>query len=144
MKNNIYIINGPNINMIGKREKNIYGKYDINKYLNNLKNKYKNVVNIITYYNNNEGNIIDYLYKYYNNNNNIGYIINLGAYTHTSLAISDTIKTINLKTKIIEVHVSNIFNRESIRKNLLTSPYTNGIIIGFGLKSYKLAILSLI
>ncbi|WGH26697.1 MAG: 3-dehydroquinate dehydratase [Candidatus Shikimatogenerans bostrichidophilus] len=145
MKNNILIINGPNINKIGNREKKIYGKVNINEYLINLKKKFlKKKYNIKIYNSNSESKIIDILYKKSNIKNIIGIIINLGAYSHTSLAISDTIRSIKNKLKIIEVHISNIFIREDIRHKSLISPYCKGIIIGLGIKVYKMAILSLI
>ncbi|WGH27707.1 MAG: 3-dehydroquinate dehydratase [Candidatus Shikimatogenerans bostrichidophilus] len=145
MKNNIYIINGPNINKIGNREKEIYGEKNINEYLINIKKKFlKKKYNINIYNSNSEGKIIDYLYKKSNNKNIKGFIINLGAYSHTSLAISDAIRSIKDKIKIIEVHISNIFIREKIRHKSFISPYCNGIIIGLGINVYKIAILSLI
>ncbi|WOX79448.1 type II 3-dehydroquinate dehydratase [Candidatus Shikimatogenerans bostrichidophilus] len=143
MNNNIIIINGPNVNMIGIRETNIYGNININKYLKFLKFKYKEIININIYNNNSESKIINYIYDNYYNQYTIGYILNLGAYTHTSLAISDCIRAIKNKI-IIEVHVSNVFNRENIRHKSLISSYSNGIIVGFGLTGYELAIISII
>ncbi|MDH3003752.1 MAG: type II 3-dehydroquinate dehydratase [Candidatus Shikimatogenerans sp. JK-2022] len=141
----IIILNGPNINKIGIREPKIYGNIDINDYLLNLKNKYiKKNIKLYIYNYNNEGKIIDFLYKIYKIKKKIFLIINLGAFTHTSLAISDAIKIIKNKIYLIEVHVSNIFNREKIRNNSLISSLTNGIIIGFGVFSYELAIISII
>ncbi|WGH26166.1 MAG: type II 3-dehydroquinate dehydratase [Candidatus Shikimatogenerans bostrichidophilus] len=143
-KKKIIIINGPNINKIGNREKNIYGNKNINNYLKIIKKKYYKEYNIyIKIYNYNcEGKIINVLYDNGYRKKNLGLILNAGAYSHTSLAISDTIRSI--KNKIIEVHISNIYNREKIRKKSLISPYCNGIIIGFGLLVYELAIISLI
>ncbi|WGH27191.1 MAG: type II 3-dehydroquinate dehydratase [Candidatus Shikimatogenerans bostrichidophilus] len=149
MKKKIIIINGPNINKIGTREKNIYGNIDINNYLLKKKKKYLKKYNIdIKIFNyNSESKIIDTIY----NCNNIkkkkkllGLIINAGAYSHTSLAISDAIRSIKDTSIIIEVHISNIFNREKIRNKSFISPFSKGIIIGFGLLSYELAIISLI
>lgn len=134
----IIIINGPNLNLLGVREKDIYGNTSFNKYYNELKNKFPQI--IIEYYQSNiEGEIINKLqevgFSYY------AIILNAGAYTHTSLAIADAIKSI--KTPVIEVHISNIFNREKIRHTSLISANCKGSISGFGLKSYELAILSL-
>ncbi|WGH24887.1 MAG: 3-dehydroquinate dehydratase [Candidatus Shikimatogenerans bostrichidophilus] len=143
----IIIINGPNINLIGTRENKIYGKINIKKYFNKIKNKYfkKNIL-INIYYINSEGLIIKLLQKInYYKKNIIGIIINAGAYSHTSLAISDTIKYLNQNNiNIIEVHISNIFNRENIRHTSLLSSNCSGIIIGFGLIGYEIAIISLI
>lgn len=141
----ILIINGPNIKYIGKREPNIYGNLNITKYFKNLKKKYKtnnNIkIKILNY--NSESKIIDCLQQNeINKKELLGIIINAGAYSHTSLAIADTIRYLNIK--IIEVHISNIFNREKIRHNSFISPYCKGIIIGFGLKGYEMAILNLI
>ncbi|WGH25249.1 MAG: 3-dehydroquinate dehydratase [Candidatus Shikimatogenerans bostrichidophilus] len=143
----IIIINGPNINLIGTREKNIYGNININNYLNNLKKKYlKKNIKIKNYYTNSESRIIKLLQiskKY--KNKILGIIINAGAYTHTSLAISDTIKyIIGENIKVIEIHISNIFNRENIRHKSLISPNCTGSIIGLGLIVYDLGIISLI
>ncbi|WGH25808.1 MAG: 3-dehydroquinate dehydratase [Candidatus Shikimatogenerans bostrichidophilus] len=140
----IIIINGPNINNIGKREPKLYGKININKYFYKIKKKYLNKnIKIKIYYYNSEGKIINKLHKIELNKEKIlGIIINAGAYSHTSLALSDTIKYIN--SYIIEVHISNIFNREKIRHKSLISPFCNGIIIGLGLKVYEIGIISLI
>ncbi|WGH25530.1 MAG: 3-dehydroquinate dehydratase [Candidatus Shikimatogenerans bostrichidophilus] len=141
----IIIINGPNLNLVGNREKEIYGKINIIEYLDNLKKKFKKKIKIKIYFLNNEGDIIELLQNIYKKKNIFGLIINAGAYSHTSLAISDTIRYIKNKIKIIEVHISNIYNREKIRHKSLISPNINyGIILGFGLKGYYIAILSLI
>ncbi|MDH3004999.1 MAG: 3-dehydroquinate dehydratase [Candidatus Shikimatogenerans sp. JK-2022] len=143
----IIIINGPNINLIGTREKEIYGKININYYLKKIKLRYiKKKINIKIYNTNSESKIIKYLQiskKY--KKKILGIIINAGAYTHTSLAISDTIKyLISEEIKIIEIHISNIYNREDIRHKSLISPYCTGIIIGFGIIVYDISITTLI
>ncbi|MDH3004878.1 MAG: 3-dehydroquinate dehydratase [Candidatus Shikimatogenerans sp. JK-2022] len=142
----ILIINGPNLNLIGKREKKIYGNKNIFYYLKKLKkNFFKKNIKILFTFLNCEGEIINLLQKLYIKNKNLlGLIINVGAFSHTSLAISDTLKYIKKKIKIVEVHISNIFKREKIRHKSLISTYTNGIILGFGLKVYYLGIISLL
>ncbi|XBT18678.1 MAG: type II 3-dehydroquinate dehydratase [Candidatus Shikimatogenerans sp. Tcar] len=136
----IYIINGPNLNYLGKREINIYGILSFEKFLNLLKKKFKNI-NIKYYQTNSESKIINKLY-YLNNKKIKGILLNAGAYSHTSLAISDCIKSI--KIPIIEIHISNIFNRNNIRKKSLLSKNCVGFISGFGLKSYILGIYNFI
>ncbi|XBT18357.1 MAG: type II 3-dehydroquinate dehydratase [Candidatus Shikimatogenerans sp. Tduv] len=137
----IYIINGPNLNYLGKREINIYGNLSFKNFLKKIKKKFLNI-NIKYYQTNSESKIINKLY-YLNKKKNInGILLNAGAYSHTSLAISDCIKSI--KIPIIEIHISNIFNRESIRTISLISKNCKGIIIGFGLKSYILGIYNFI
>ncbi len=135
--NKLIIINGPNLNLLGVREKDIYGNTSFNDYFIKLKNNFPNI-NIDYFQSNIEGEIINKLqevgFSYY------GIVLNAGAYTHTSLAIADAIKSIN--TPVVEVHISNIFNREKIRHTSLIAPNCIGSISGFGLKSYELAIKS--
>ncbi|WP_185873258.1 type II 3-dehydroquinate dehydratase [Blattabacterium cuenoti] len=135
----INIINGPNLNLIGIREKNLYGKKNFLDYLNLLRKK-KIFSNFkIDYYQNNcEGKIIDYLHYVGFKSN--GIILNAGAYTHTSIGIADAIKSIS--TPVIEVHISNIYSREEFRRKSYISNVCNGTILGFGLKSYELGIIS--
>lgn len=131
----IIIINGPNIEYIGKREVEIYGNVNILDYFKKLREIYKNI-EIDWFFSNEEGKIINKLQevdKQYD-----GIILNAGGYSHTSVAISDTIRFIS--TPLIEVHISNIFNREEYRHTSLTAINSNGVITGFGLKSYRLAI----
>ncbi|MDH3004298.1 MAG: type II 3-dehydroquinate dehydratase [Candidatus Shikimatogenerans sp. JK-2022] len=146
--NTIIIINGPNINLIGIREKNIYGNININKYLNKLKKKYLKYkkLKIKIYNTNSESKIIKFLQITRNYKKKIlGIIINAGAFTHTSLAISDAIKYINNENiNLIEIHISNIFNRDNIRQKSLISSNATGIIIGLGIIVYELGIISLI
>ncbi|MDH3004518.1 MAG: 3-dehydroquinate dehydratase [Candidatus Shikimatogenerans sp. JK-2022] len=141
--NKIIIINGPNLNLIGIREKKIYGNNNIFKYLKKLKKIFllKNI-KLKIYNTNSESKIINILQilKIYKNKI-LGIIINAGAYSHTSLAISDTIKYLKENNiNIIEVHISNIYNRENFRHKSLISYNVTGIIIGLGLKVYELAI----
>lgn len=133
----IQIINGPNLNLLGIREKKIYGENNFDEYLKILKKEFKNVS--INYFQSNiEGGIINKLQEVGFSYD--GIILNAGAYTHTSVAICDTVRAI--ETPVVEVHISNIFSREEFRHRSLTAPFTRGVIIGFGLKSYRLAVLS--
>ncbi|WXB47399.1 MAG: type II 3-dehydroquinate dehydratase [Candidatus Shikimatogenerans sp. Tmey] len=136
----IYIINGPNLNFLGKREINIYGLLSFKKFLIILKKKFK-TINIKYYQTNSESKIINKLYKL-NKKKIKGVLLNAGAYSHTSLALSDCIKAINIP--VIEIHISNIFNREKVRNISLISKSCIGFIGGFGLKSYILGIYNFI
>lgn len=131
----IIIINGPNLNLLGKREPEVYGFTSFDDYMETLSQKYANVS--LEYYQSNiEGELITKIqevgFKY------DGIILNAGAYTHTSIGIADAIKAIT--TPVIEVHISNTFSRESFRHQSYISPNVKGVIIGFGLKSYDLAV----
>jgi len=135
----IGIINGPNLNSLGYRETNIYGKnslFDLEKI---LKEKFNNVA-FLFYQSNNEGLIIDKIYEFSNSCNAL--IINPGAFSHYSVAIYDAIKAISIP--VIEVHISNIFKRECFRQNLLTASATKGLIIGFGIYSYVIAVYAIL
>ncbi|MEK6450671.1 MULTISPECIES: type II 3-dehydroquinate dehydratase [Myroides] len=133
----ILIINGPNLNLLGKREPTIYGDQSFEEYFLRLKNNYPEVQ--LEYYQSNiEGELINKLHE-------VGFsydaiILNAGAYTHTSIAIADAIAAI--ETPVIEVHISNTFKREEFRKHSYISSVCQGTIVGFGLKSYDLAIAS--
>lgn len=131
----IIIINGPNINLLGRREKDIYGGTSFEDYFQRLVKDYPNIE--LEYFQSNiEGEIINKLHEIgftYN-----GIIINAGGYTHTSVSIADAIKSI--ETPTIEVHISNILKREEFRHKSLIAPNAQGSIFGFGLKSYALAI----
>lgn len=131
----ILIINGPNLNLLGNREKDIYGETSFESYFLFLKERYKNI-ELEVFQSNHEGELIDKLQDSCKNYN--GIILNAAAYTHTSLAIQDTIKAIPIN--VIEVHISNIYKREAIRHKSLLSPVCMGSISGFGLLSYELAI----
>lgn len=134
-KMKITIINGPNLNLLGQREKEIYGEESFEDYFIKLKNKYPNIE--LDYYQSNiEGELINKLQEKGFTNN--GIILNAGGYTHTSVSIADTIKSI--KTPVVEVHISNIINREPYRHISLIAPNCKGSIFGFGLQSYLLAI----
>jgi 3-dehydroquinate dehydratase-2 len=135
---NILIINGPNLNLLGVREKSIYGETSFDEYFNSLKKEFSND-NLFYFQSNIEGEIVTEIQK--NGFGEVdGIILNAGAYTHTSLAIADAISAIT--TPVIEVHISNIFKREKVRHHSFIAPVCAGSIAGFGLNSYKLAILS--
>lgn len=131
----ILIINGPNLNLLGTREPEIYGSVSMEDYLNDLKNEFTD--EIIYYQSNIEGELINRLQE----DDFEAVIINPGAFTHYSYAISDCLKNIN-KPKI-EVHISNIYKREEFRKKSVTAESCDAVISGFGMKGYRLAILSL-
>ncbi len=135
----LIIINGPNLNLLGIREKNIYGNESFESYYENLTFKFPNI-QFEFFQSNIEGKIIDKLQKVGFSYD--GIILNAAAYTHTSIAIADTIKAI--KTPVVEVHISNIFSREEIRHKSLIAPVCVGSISGFGMKSYELAVRSFI
>ncbi len=126
------IINGPNLNLLGTREKEIYGETSFKDYFNLLNKRYE--IELDYFQSNIEGVLIDYLQKI----NCDGIILNGGGYTHTSVSLRDCISAIDIP--VVEVHVSNISDRESFRHNSLLSPVCEGCIYGFGLKSYDLAI----
>ena len=136
----ILIINGPNLNMLGQREPDIYGSETMEDVMNNLRRQFPDV-SLDYYQSNHEGSIIDKIHE-------VGFggvdgiILNAGAYTHTSVAIHDAIKAV--RTPVIEVHISNVHQREEFRHHSFISPAASGIIIGFGLESYHLALLSFI
>ncbi len=133
----LLIINGPNLNLLGTREPEIYGNQTFKEYFNDLQKKFDNVK--LSYYQSNiEGELIDMLHDARKEFD--GVILNAAAYTHTSVAIADAIKAI--ETPVIEVHISNTHARESFRHKSFLSPVVKGVILGFGLKSYDLAIQS--
>lgn len=143
----ILIINGPNLNLLGKREPGIYGSQTFEDYLTQLRAAYPQVE--INYFQSNlEGGIVDALHEAgfpgvidenrKGETSPDGIILNAGAYTHTSLAIHDAIKAISVP--VIEVHISNVHKREEFRHHSFISPAAAGIIIGFGMESYRLAL----
>jgi len=135
----ILLINGPNLNLLGKREKGIYGDMSFETYYTELVTKYPNLE--LEYYQSNvEGELINKLHEVgftYD-----GIVFNAGAYTHTSVGIRDAIAGIN--TPVVEVHISNILTRENFRHESLIGPVCKGSIMGFGLNSYQLGIESFI
>ena len=135
----IQIINGPNLNLLGKREPGIYGSEGFEGFLENLKSKYP-ALEIDYFQSNVEGELINKLHEAGFSFD--GIIMNAGAYTHTSVAISDAI--VGIKTPVIEVHISNVYAREEYRHHSMMAKNCKGIITGFGLQSYELALLSFI
>lgn len=135
----ICIINGPNLNLLGKREPSVYGDSSFETYLENLKNQFPKIK--FSYFQSNvEGEIINKLHE-------VGFdfdgiILNAGAYTHTSVGIADAVKAIS--TPVVEVHISNTYARESFRHQSYIAPVAKGVVIGFGLDSYRLGVQSFI
>src|SRR5690606_10396961 len=135
----ILILNGPNLNLLGGREKSIYGDQSFETYFQSLKERYPSV-DLEYYQRNSDGAIIDKQHE-------IGFsydgiVLNAGAYTHTSVAIADAIAAI--RTPVVEVHISNVHQRESFRHHSFLSKVCKGVILGFGLDSYRLAIESFV
>lgn len=131
----IAIINGPNLNLLGIREKSIYGERKFETYFDDLQLKYPSI-SFVYFQSNIEGEIINFLHQV--GFDSEGIIINAGAYTHTSVAIRDAIS--GIKTPVVEVHISNILTREKFRHESIIGPVCIGSIMGFGLDSYRLAI----
>jgi len=134
----VMIINGPNLNLLGKREEAIYGNISFDEYLKTLKDEFPKLV--IDYYQSNvEGELINKLQE-------VGFsydyiLLNAGGYTHTSVALTDCVKAI--ETPVTEIHISNIYAREDFRKKSLLSPNCKAVICGLGLDSYKAGLLTL-
>ncbi|MFD2727704.1 type II 3-dehydroquinate dehydratase [Hyunsoonleella rubra] len=133
----LIIINGPNLNLLGKREPNIYGSLTFTEFLEEVKSKYPDI-HIDYFQSNIEGELIDKLHEVGFSYD--GIILNAAAYTHTSVGIGDAIK--GIETPVVEVHISNTFGREEFRHQSYISPNAKGVILGFGLQSYELAIQS--
>jgi 3-dehydroquinate dehydratase-2 len=132
---NITILNGPNLNLLGKREPDVYGNKDFHEYLDQLQSLFPDI-NLTYYQSNVEGELINELQR-------VGFdvdgiILNPAAYTHTSVGIGDAIKAI--AAPVIEVHISNTFSREDFRHTSFVTPNAKGLILGFGLDVYRLAI----
>lgn len=135
----IEIINGPNLNLLGVREPEIYGHSSFDAYFEDLRRRYPSV-DLGYYQSNVEGELINRIQKVgfaYD-----GIILNAGAYTHTSIALHDAIKSVT--TPVVEVHISNVHRREEFRRHSMISPACAGVICGFGLDSYRLALEALI
>ena len=133
----ICIINGPNLNLLGKREPTIYGNQTFEDYFSGLKLKFP-AIEFVYFQSNIEGELINKIQEFGFSYD--GIILNAGAYTHTSIGIGDAVKAIT--TPVVEVHISNTFSRESFRHQSYISGNAKGVILGFGLKSYELAIMS--
>lgn len=135
----IQIINGPNINLLGKREPSIYGSVTFEDYLSDLRGKYPDIK--IDYYQSNvEGELINKIQEVGFDAD--GIVLNAGAYTHTSIALQDAIRSVS--SPVIEVHISNVHKREEFRHISMIAAACMGVICGFGLNSYRLAIEALI
>jgi len=133
----VIIINGPNLNLLGKRETNIYGDLSFQEFFDELKEKNKSVE--LSYFQSNvEGELIDRIQEVGFDYD--GIILNAAAYTHTSIGIADAVAGIT--TPVIEVHISNTYSRETFRHKSYLAPNAKGIIAGFGLQSYELALQS--
>lgn len=135
----IIIINGPNLNLLGKREPEVYGHQTFEDYFKTLQEKYPHA-HLDYFQSNIEGELIEKIQQ--SGFTHDGIILNAAAYTHTSVGIGDAVKAVPAPT--IEVHISNTFSRESFRHQSFISPNAKGVIIGFGLKSYELALHHLI
>ena len=133
----VIIINGPNLNLLGKREPTVYGNETFEDYFKQLEKKFPQVT--LTYFQSNiEGEIIDKIHE--TGFSFDGIILNAAAYTHTSVGIGDAVK--GVETPVIEVHISNVYQRESFRHTSYIAPNVRGVIAGFGLQSYELALRS--
>lgn len=131
----ILLINGPNLNLLGIREKSIYGESSFESYFDSLKNLYPDI-ELEYFQSNSEGELINKLHE--RGFSFDGIVMNAGAYTHTSIAIRDAIS--GIKTPVVEVHISNILTRENFRHESVIGPVCAGSIMGFGLNSYRLGI----
>lgn len=131
----IQIINGPNLNLLGKREPTVYGSMSFEEYLDGLRGRFPDVT-LEYFQSNSEGAIIDKIHE--TGFTFDGIVINAGAYTHTSVAIADAIRAVPVA--VVEVHISNIFKREAFRHHSYLSEACKGCIVGFGMDSYRLAI----
>ncbi len=135
----ILILNGPNINLLGKREPGIYGNDTFESFFEKLSKEFSSI-SLEHFQSNIEGELIDKIQEVGFSYD--GIILNAGAYTHTSIGIGDAIKAVT--TPVVEVHISNTFSRESFRHQSYISPVAKGVVLGFGLESYRLALLSFI
>ncbi|MCH5239277.1 MAG: 3-dehydroquinate dehydratase [Muribaculaceae bacterium] len=134
----IAIINGPNLNLLGKRQPEIYGSESFETFLRSLRKRFPETP-IEYFQSNSEGEIIDYIHKLgYDSPDCKGIVINPAAYTHYSIGIADAIAAIQIP--VVEVHISNIMGREEFRHTSVTAPYCKGLLAGFGLEGYALAI----
>lgn len=139
MKKQILVLNGPNLNLLGRREPEIYGDNSMETYMTALQERFPEVA--LTYYQSNvEGEIINKLHEVGFSYN--GVVLNAGAYTHTSVAIHDAIKAID--APVVEVHISNVYQRETYRHTSLITGACVGVIGGFGMDSYRLAVEALL
>ena len=134
-KRSILIINGPNLNLLGKREPEIYGKLDFESFFSELQSEFANL-DLDYFQSNHEGELISKIQE--KGFSLDGIVLNPAGYSHTSVALADAVAAIN--TPVVEVHISNIFSREEFRKHSYISPVSAGVLTGFGLNGYKLAL----
>ena len=137
----ILILNGPNLNLLGHRETEIYGHRELEEIIDDLRTEYPDI-RIEALQSNHEGVLIDAIHDSRNDDECLGIVLNAGAYSHTSLALADAIA--GVPTPVVEVHISNIYNRESIRRSSYISPVCIGTITGFGPLGYSLAVRALL
>ncbi len=150
----ILFVNGPNLNLLGRRQINIYGKQSLNEVIVNLKKYLPDLISIHPFQNNSEGEIINFLNSQFIESHQagaddskriLGIIINPGAYTHTSIAIRDALEVfLEDKVYIYEVHLSNLFKREEFRHTSYISPIVNGVICGLGAFGYEAALIKIL
>jgi len=136
----ILILNGPNLNLLGRREPGIYGARGFEDYFEELKQRFANVAELTYFQSNHEGDLLDKLHEVGFSYD--GVVLNAGAYTHTSIALQDAIR--GIQAPVVEVHISNVHQREEFRHRSLISCACRGVICGFGLDSYRLAVESFI
>jgi 3-dehydroquinate dehydratase-2 len=135
----IAIINGPNLNLLGVRQPEVYGKEGFASYFQKLQDEFSEKCTLTYFQSNNEGALIDFIHEVGFSYD--GIVLNAGAYTHTSIALADAISAV--QTPVVEVHISNVHAREAFRHHSYLAPYCKGVIAGFGLESYRLGLLSL-
>ena len=128
----IAIVNGPNLNLLGQREPDVYGSVSFDDFFSDLSEEFNGI--LVSFQSNTEGQIIDFLQQF----DGDGIILNAGGYTHTSVAIRDCIASI--KVPVVEVHISNLSKRESFRHESLITPVCVGLVMGFGMQSYRIAL----
>lgn len=141
MKQKVLILNGPNLNLLGRRQPEIYGHATLDDIIAGLRMTFPDLV-IDHFQSNHEGELIDRIHQVGFDHDYVGIVLNAGAYTHTSLALADAIAAVPLP--VVEVHLSNIFAREEIRRRSLIAPVCRGSVSGFGSKSYELAVRALL
>lgn len=139
-KKQILVLNGPNLNLLGKREPEIYGHQTFEQYFEVLVDKFNGQANLTYFQSNHEGHLIDKIHEVGFSYD--GIILNAGGFTHTSIALADAVSAV--KTPVIEVHISNVYAREEFRHHSFISSRCKGSIIGFGLRGYDLAIQTLL
>jgi 3-dehydroquinate dehydratase II len=139
-KKQILILNGPNLNLLGKREPEIYGHQTFEQYFEVLKDKFDGQAELYYFQSNHEGQLIDKIHEVGFSYD--GIVLNAGGFTHTSIALADAVSAV--KTPVIEVHISNVYAREEFRHHSYISSRCKGLIIGFGLRGYDLAIQTLL